>query len=193
MSPSDIAGELNIPHFKDLIDTFFQHQLESQPFEHLDLDSNITIYTSAIAVFHAPSDICSIQGMAKEWIHMRPRWGKFRVPHYNTTYVVTNPNVSSMGGLNITRVKLFFFIQTPQQDLPLCTYSLVLKDWYTAQCEYWDVVGWAWLQCQRRCFVCGNPPWYPDSCSSLDWWVQLATIHFDYICFCSRYVWYILC
>ena len=77
MSPSDIAGELNIPHFEDLIDTFLQHQLEMQPFEHLDLDSNITIYTSAVAVFRAPSDICGIHGMAKEQIHVRPRWGKF--------------------------------------------------------------------------------------------------------------------
>ena len=65
-SPSDIAGEINIPHFQDLIDKFLQHQLELQPFEHLDLGSNITIYTSAIAVFCAPSDICSIHGMAKE-------------------------------------------------------------------------------------------------------------------------------
>ena len=67
MSPSDIAGELNIPHFEDLIDTFLQHQLESQPFKHSDLDSNNTIYTSAIAVFHAPSDICSIHGSEYMW------------------------------------------------------------------------------------------------------------------------------
>ena len=76
-SPSDIAGEMNIPHFEDLIDKFLQHQLELQPFKHLDLDSNITIYTSAAVIFCAPSDICGIHSMAKEQIHMRPRWGKF--------------------------------------------------------------------------------------------------------------------
>ena len=126
MSPSDIAGELNIPHFEDLIDTFLQHQLESQPFKHLDLNSNITIYTSAIAVFCAPSDICSIHGMAKEWIHARPRWGKFWVPHYDTTYVVTNPNVSSMGGLNITWVKLFLSFTHHNR-----TYPCALIHWFS--------------------------------------------------------------
>ena len=119
MSPSDITGELNIPHFEDLINTFLQHQLESQPFKHLDLDSNITIYTSAVAVFHALSDICGIHGMAKEWIHVRPRWGKFQVPCYDTTYVVTDADVSDMGGLDITRVKLFFHSDTATGPPPV--------------------------------------------------------------------------
>lgn len=139
MSPSDIAGEINVPHFEDLIDKFLQHQLELQPFEHSDLDSNITIYTSAVAVFRAPSDISGIHGMAKERIHARRRWGKFRVPRYDTTYVVTDPEVSGMGGLDIARVKLFFSFRHRNK-----TYPCALIHWFSKIDEEPDVNTGMW-------------------------------------------------
>ena len=75
--PSDIAEDVEVPHFETLIHEFLQHQVGLPPAEHLDLSSKINIYMSAVAIFHAPSDICGIHGMAREQVHATPRWGKF--------------------------------------------------------------------------------------------------------------------
>ena len=87
---------------------FFNISLGLQPAEPVDLNSNIIVYTSALAIYHTPSDACRTHGMSRECIHVTPRWGKFQVPHYDTAFTVTNPNIPSMGGLGIARVKLFF-------------------------------------------------------------------------------------
>ena len=70
--PSVIAEDIQVPQLKDLIHKFLQQQLDLQPSElaePLDLDGNISVYTSAVAVYHAPSYICGIHGMAGEHIH----------------------------------------------------------------------------------------------------------------------------
>ena len=70
--PSVIAEDIQVPQLKDLIHKFLQQQLDLQPSElaePLDLDGNISVYTSAVAVYHAPSYICGINGMAGEHIH----------------------------------------------------------------------------------------------------------------------------
>ena len=72
MPPSVIAEDIQVPQLKDLIHKFLQQQLDLQPSElaePLDLNGNISVYTSAMAVYYAPSDICGIHGMARECIH----------------------------------------------------------------------------------------------------------------------------
>ena len=91
--PSDLAEDINVPHFEALIHTFLRHQLGLQLAEPLDLNSNIIVYTSALAIYHAPSDACRTHGMTREHIHATPRWGKSQVPHYDTTFAVTNPDI----------------------------------------------------------------------------------------------------
>ena len=82
--------------------------------------------TSAMAVYHAPSDVCGIHGMARECIHATSRWGKFHVPHYNTAFTITDPDIMGMGGLDITRVKLIFSFKHNGQ-----TYPCVLVHWFS--------------------------------------------------------------
>ena len=89
----DLAGDVGVPHFEALIHTFIQDQLHMPLTEPLDFDPNVNIYTSAVAVYHTPSDICGIHGMAKERIHATPKWGKFKVPRYDTAFAVTDPNI----------------------------------------------------------------------------------------------------
>ena len=70
--PSVIAEDIQVPQFEGLIHKFLQQQLDLQPSElaePLDLDGNVSIYTSAVAIYHAPSDVCGIHGMARERIH----------------------------------------------------------------------------------------------------------------------------
>ena len=74
----DLAGYVGVPHFEALICTFIWDQLHMPLNELLDFDPNVNVYTSAVAVYHTPSDICGIHGMAKECIHATPKWGKFR-------------------------------------------------------------------------------------------------------------------
>ena len=124
--PSDLAEDIKIPHFKALIHTFLWHQLGFQPAKPLDLNSNIIVYTSALAIYHALSDTCGTHSMTREHIHVTPRWGKSRVPCYDTAFAVTNPNILGMGGLDIARVKLLFSFKHCGE-----TYPCALIHWFS--------------------------------------------------------------
>ena len=107
--------------------------------EQFDLNSHINIYTSAVAVFHAPSDICGIHGMSRERIHVTPRWGKHQVPRYDTVFVVTDPDIPGMGGLDIARVKLLFSFKHHDR-----TYPCALVHWFSKIGEEADVNTGMW-------------------------------------------------
>ena len=77
--------------------------------------------------------------MARERIHATPRWGKFQVPCYDTAFVVTNPDIPSMGGLDIARVKLFFPFK--HHDI---TYPCTLVHWFLKIGEEPDVNTGMW-------------------------------------------------
>ena len=82
-----------------------------------------------MAVYHAPGDVCGIHSMAREHIHATSQWGKYHVPHYDTAFAVTDPDIPGMGGLNITRVKLIFLFKHNGQTYPgVHTCTLVLQD-----------------------------------------------------------------
>ena len=110
--PEDI--EIKQPHLSDLIPKFIYDQ------QHPDDCSNsssisalptfygmITIYPSAIATFHAPSDLSWIGGMRREHIRAVNSWRK-GPSRYDTIFVNTEPSTEGMRGLNVARVQLFF-------------------------------------------------------------------------------------
>jgi hypothetical protein len=111
--PEDIPAKIQQPDFPNLIPQFIYNQ------QHSDCTSNtssadlptfygkITIYPSAVATFHAPSDISGIGGMRRE----RIRAVKSRRKGsgcYNTIFVNTDPTMDGMQGLEVARVRLFF-------------------------------------------------------------------------------------
>ena len=96
--------------------------------------------TSTVAVYHTPSDICGIHGMAKEHIHATPKWGKFKVPCYDTAFSVTDPNIPGMGGLDISRVKLIFSFKHGDR-----TYPCTLVHWFLKIDDELDVNTGMWL------------------------------------------------
>lgn len=67
------------------------------------LRGSVSVYTSAVALFYAPSDMAGIHGIAKERIHATSSWGKKQIPRYDTTFVVTGDG-PGMQGLDIARV-----------------------------------------------------------------------------------------
>lgn len=181
---SDVAEDIKVPHFEALIQEFLQHHVEFQPAEWFDLNSNINIYTSAIAVFHAPSDICSVHGMAREQVHATPRWEKFQVPHYDTTFVVTNLDIPSMSRLDIARVKLFFSFKHRDR-----TYPCALIHWFSKIGEEPDVnTGMWWVEPN---FDAKGKPLH----AVILWFTQLTylvSLMDHYLRFCSRFICYFL-
>jgi hypothetical protein len=112
--PEVIAAEIGQPDFPHLIKQFIYDQqhpgYDSDTSTVLDLPAfyeKITIYPSAVATFHAPSDISGIGGMRRERIRAVKSWRK-GPGRYDTIFVNTNPSMEGMRGLDVARVRLFF-------------------------------------------------------------------------------------
>lgn len=136
MYPKDI--EIEQPHFSDLIQKFIYNQ------QHLDDCSNsssdsesalptfygmVTIYPSAIAMFHAPSYLSEIGGMCCERICAVKSWRK-GPSCYNTIFVETDPSEEGMRGLDIVHVHLFFHFLMMALNIPV----LLCID-----CHMWEI------------------------------------------------------
>ncbi|KAF8228269.1 hypothetical protein L208DRAFT_1292550, partial [Tricholoma matsutake] len=63
----------------------------------------ITIYTSAIATFYAPSDISGVGGMRCECIHAVKSWRK-GPSSYDTIFVNTDSSLEGMRGLDVAHI-----------------------------------------------------------------------------------------
>jgi hypothetical protein len=108
--PEDITTEIEQPDFPDLIQQFIYNQQHSDHCSDTTLPTfygKITIYPSAVATFHAPSDISGIGGMRRERMRAVKSWRK-GPGRYDTIFVNTDPSVEGMKGLDIARVRLFF-------------------------------------------------------------------------------------
>ena len=112
--PEDIAVEIEQPDLPNLIQQFIYKEQDS---DHVSNDSSvsalptfygkITVYPSAVATFHAPSDISGIGGMRRERIRAVKSW-RNGPGRYDTIFVNTDPSIEGMRGLEIARVRLFF-------------------------------------------------------------------------------------
>jgi hypothetical protein len=111
--PEDIAAEIEQPNLPDLIQQFIYNEQHS---DHVSDPSasavptfygKITVYPSAVATFHAPSDISGIGGMRRERIRAVKSWRK-GPGRYDTIFVNTDSSVEGMRGLEVARVRLFF-------------------------------------------------------------------------------------
>ena len=69
--------------------------------------SKITIYSSALATFHTPSDVSEIGGMHHERIHAVKSW-RNGPGCYDMTFVNTDSSRDSMWGLDVAHVRLLF-------------------------------------------------------------------------------------
>ena len=111
--PEVIAAEIGQPTFPNLILQFIYDQ------QHSDCTSNtspadlptfygkITVFPSAVATFHVPSDISGIGGMCRKHICAVKSWRK-GPGRYDTIFVNTDPTMDGMQGLEVARVHLFF-------------------------------------------------------------------------------------
>jgi len=111
--PEHIAAKIEQPNLLNLIQKFIYNQQHSDHISDSSVSAlpifygKINIYPSAIATFHAPSDISGIGGMRRERIRAVKSWRK-GPGRYDTIFVNTDPTVEGMQGLEVARVRLFF-------------------------------------------------------------------------------------
>ena len=124
--PEDIAAEIEQPDFPNLIQHFIYKEQHSDDTSDDSSDSEsalptfygkITVFPSAVATFHAPSDISGIGGMRRERIRAVKVWRKGPA-RYDTIFVNTDPSKEGMRGLEIARVRLFFSFSHDGVDYP---------------------------------------------------------------------------
>ena len=114
--PDSIADTINQPDLTHLIQRFIHGRIppdsdsEASSSTSSDLPefhAKISIYSSAVATFYAPSDVSGIGGMRCERIHAIDAW-RNGPGRYDCVFVNTNPTVDGMLGLDIARVRLLF-------------------------------------------------------------------------------------
>jgi hypothetical protein len=127
-----LAAELNQPNFVQLIRQFLCDQLctdsgsqscDNHPSSLPQFHGKISVYTSAISTFRAPSDLSGIGGMRRERIRATPTW-KNGAARYDCVFVNTNPEANGFLGLDVARVRLFFSIESRGK-----TYPCALVQW----------------------------------------------------------------
>jgi hypothetical protein len=97
------------------------------------------VYPSAVATFHAPSDISGIGGMHCEHICVVKSWRK-GPGHYDMIFVNTDPTMEGMQGLEIACVRLFFSFSHDGIKYP-CT----LVHWFSRVGDLPDNVTGMWI------------------------------------------------
>lgn len=87
----------------------------------------ITVFTSAVATFYAPSDLCGVAGMHRERIRATPSWKKSGVelPRYDCVFVESNPDLPGFEGMLVARVRLLFSFEFLN-----IVYPCALVDWF---------------------------------------------------------------
>lgn len=128
------AEKLELPTLSIMIRRFLYDQLypDSQiPSSQLGItaypkfNSTISIFYSASAIYRAPSDVYSINGMRHEYIRATPSWrgGSAR---YDCVFVNSMPDFEGMSGFEIARVLAFFsFIHGDKE------YQCALIHWFS--------------------------------------------------------------
>jgi hypothetical protein len=99
----------------------------------------ITIYPSAVATFHAPSDLSGTGGMRRERIRAVNSWRK-GPGRYDTILVNTDPSVEGMRGLDVARMQLFFSFSHDGIEYPCA-----LVHWFSHVGDLPDVDTGMWV------------------------------------------------
>ena len=122
-----LANDIGEPHLRQYLHHFLQDQLESDGSSSPSfyLPDKIYVYSSAIATFYAPSDLCGSGGMRRERMHAVTSWRQ-GAPRYDCVFINTDESEPGMHGLSVARAKLFFAATVNRVK-----YSCALVDWYS--------------------------------------------------------------
>jgi len=127
------AESLQQPSFPKLLRKFLYKQLHhddtASPSQDSDahprIKGRIHVFNSAVAIFHAPSDISGITSMRREHIRATSSWRK-GLARYDTVLVNSDPEVEGIRGFEVARVFLFFSFRHEDKEYPCA-----LIQWYS--------------------------------------------------------------
>jgi hypothetical protein len=131
---NNVAASLDEPDLARLIQLFLRDQLPgTSSLSNIDdsdddlpeFDEVISVYTSAVATFYAPSDLSGIGGMHRERIRALSSW-RGEGPRYDCIFVNTDPTQNGMRGLEVARVRSFFSFKFRN-----VSYPCALIRWYS--------------------------------------------------------------
>ena len=105
----------------------------------LGFNPRTSVFHSATATFHAPSDPSGIGGMRREQIRSTPSW-RNEAPRYDTVFVETDPEQLGMRGMHVARVFLLFSF-----DFREITYPCALVNWFIPIDEAPDQLTGMWV------------------------------------------------
>jgi hypothetical protein len=131
--PDIIANEIDQPDLVNLIQKFLYDQTRSDTDSQMSssttdlpkFHNKISVYTSAVATFYAPSDISGVGGMRCERIHAVDTW-RNGPGRYDCIFVDTDSSAEGMRGFDIARARLFFSFKHNGTKYPC-----VLVHWYS--------------------------------------------------------------
>jgi hypothetical protein len=73
----------------------------------IDVQAKVSVFHSAVATYHAPSDPSSTHGMRRERIRSTPSW-RGQKPRHDCAFVTVDEMEPGMRGMAVVRVILFF-------------------------------------------------------------------------------------
>ena len=89
------------------------------------LKTKISVFHSAVATFHAPSDPSGTHGMRRERIRSTPSWRGRGVPRRDCAFIVEDDNEPGMRGMGVVRILLFFSFRYNNKHYPCA-----LVEWF---------------------------------------------------------------
>ena len=134
--PNSLARDINKPVFHYHLQCFLEDQLDSEldatssPF--IYIPDKICIYSSAVATYHAPSDLCGTGGMHCECIHTVTSW-RCGNPRYNSVLINADELEPGMRRLNVACTRLFFTV-----TMNRVKYPCALVHWFSRVGDFPD-------------------------------------------------------
>jgi hypothetical protein len=117
--------------------------LEACPKVSLSLE--VKVFHSALATYHAPSDLSGIGGMHREWIRATPSWQNGAGRH-DCVFIDREPELDGFAGLYVARIKLFLSFVI-ENEAGAGNYPCALVEWFStygdSPCEdtgLWSVI-----------------------------------------------------
>ena len=130
------------PHFWHCLQSFLCEQPKLGPFSSLPsfyLLDNVYIYSSTIATFYTPSDLCGTGSICCKHIHAVTSW-RCGPPWYDSIFVNTNESEPGMCGLSVVRARLFFAVTVNHVK-----YHCALVHWYSILRDSLDGCTGMWI------------------------------------------------
>ncbi|KAG2132994.1 hypothetical protein DEU56DRAFT_739164 [Suillus clintonianus] len=133
-----LSLELDIPHFPRMIQEFIHDQRYSEDPNPPEFDpataqvflGKVTLFNSAVALFHAPSDLSGTGGMRREHIRATPSW-RTGEPRHDCIFVSMGTGFDSpIGVLAVARVRCFFSF-----NYRTSYYPCAIVHWYSYALE----------------------------------------------------------